>query len=300
VLLLEVCGELPLGLEASEHGADRVHGQPGALTDLLGRGRRPDLVQGDKDALETLVRNIQRRIYNLALLFLWEPMDAEDATQEILVRVITNLSSFRGDSAFETWVHRVAVNHLLNLKQRAIETLTYEEGSEHIRRASERTDYTEPDRGMLAEEVKISCTTSMLICLSRPLRTAYILGVICELDGQEAAYVLEITPEAFRKRVSLARTQLRAFMEANCGLFNPDNPCRCTKKISYDVAIGRMNPKQLRFADKGEPSPTAIPKQVEQLRDDVALLRSHPEYTAPERLLEGLKQLINQRSADLE
>jgi RNA polymerase sigma factor (sigma-70 family) len=255
---------------------------------------------GDKDAFEALVHNIQRRIYNVAVRFLWEPMDAEDATQEILIRVITNLSSFRSESAFETWVHRIAVNYLLNLKQRAIETLTYEEGSEHIRRASEGADYTEPDRGLLAEEVKISCTTSMLICLSRPLRMAYILGVIFELDGQEAAYVLDITPEAFRKRVSLARKQLRAFMEANCGLFNPDNPCRCNKKISYDVAIGRMNPKQLRFADKCEPSPATVLKQIEQLRDDVVLLRSHPDYTAPAHLLEGLKQLINQRSADLE
>ncbi|NJL92496.1 MAG: RNA polymerase sigma factor [Anaerolineae bacterium] len=185
---------------------------------------------GDKDALEILIQHIQRRIYNIAVRFLWEPMDAEDATQEILIRVITNLSSFRGDSTFETWVHRIAVNHLLNLKQRTLETLTYEEGREHIQRASEGAEYTEPDRGLLAEEVKISCTTSMLICLSRPLRMAYILGVIFELDGREAAYVLEVTPDTFRKRVSLARMQLRAFMEANCGLFNPDNPCRCTKK----------------------------------------------------------------------
>ncbi|NJL92495.1 MAG: hypothetical protein HC915_01615 [Anaerolineae bacterium] len=66
------------------------------------------------------------------------------------------------------------------------------------------------------------------------------------------------------------------------------------------MAIGRMNPKQLRFADRSASSPAAVLKQVEQLRDDVALLRSHPDYTVPERLLEGLKQLIDQRSDGLE
>lgn len=256
---------------------------------------------GDEAALEQLIVNIQTRIYNIAVRFLWEPMDAEDATQEILIRVITNLSSFRGDSSFETWVHRIAVNHLLNLKKRTIETLTFDEGATHIKQVAERSEYTDPDRDVLAEEVKISCTTSMLICLSRPLRVAYILGEIFELNSVEASHVLEITPEAFRKRLSLARSQLRTFMQANCGIFDPDNPCRCTKKITYDVAIGRMNPKQLRFADKGEISlvPSDILMKVEILRNDVAILRSHPEYRAPERLLTGLKNLIRRREADI-
>jgi RNA polymerase sigma factor (sigma-70 family) len=261
----------------------------------------PEIIQrcleGDKDALELLVRNVQRRIYNLAVRFLWEPMDAEDATQEILIKVITNLSNFRGDSAFETWAHRIAVNHLLNLKARAIETLTFEEGAVHLERIAGRPEYEGPDQRLLAEEVKISCTTSMLICLSRPLRMAYIVGQILELEGSEAAYVLDITPEAFRKRLSLARMQLRTFMQSHCGIYDPTNPCRCTKKISYDITIGRMNPKSLRFADKGDRQvePSQVLNTVELLRDDVAIMRSHPLYSTPDRLLSNLKQLIMTR-----
>ncbi|GAB4529485.1 MAG: hypothetical protein OHK0046_49430 [Anaerolineae bacterium] len=229
-------------------------------------------------------------------------MDAEDATQEILIKVITNLASFRGESAFETWVHRVAVNHLMNLKQRLVENLTFEEGAVHLGRAAVQPAYEGPEQHLLAEEVKMSCTTSMLICLSRPMRMAYILGEIVGLSTTEAAYALEVTPEAFRKRLSLARADLRAFMSAHCGLFNPENPCRCEKKINYDVAISRMNPKQLRFADKGSARAHApqIVAGVERLRDDVAIFRSHPEYQAPERLLAGLKALIASRTADLE
>lgn len=257
-------------------------------------------ILGNQNATEMIIVGIQRRIYNLAVRFLWEPLDAEDATQEILIRVVHNLASFRGDSAFETWVHRIAVNHLLKLKARHIEQLTFDEGAEHLQRASEQPDYDAPDKALLAEEVKISCTTSMLICLSRPLRIAYILGEILEFDGNEASYVLDISPATFRKRLSLARHQLRTFMQAHCGIFNPDNPCRCTKKIRYDIAIGRMEPQQLRFADKGgHREPTQIIEAIEMVGNEIAILRSHPDYQTPERLLPALKQLIDRQDGRL-
>jgi DNA-directed RNA polymerase specialized sigma24 family protein len=58
--------------------------------------------QGDAIALDELVRRIQDRIYGLALRMLWHPEDARDATQEILIRVITHLGAFRGESALPT------------------------------------------------------------------------------------------------------------------------------------------------------------------------------------------------------
>ena len=68
--------------------------------------------EGDEEALEAVVRALQDRIYNLALRMLWHPSDAEDATQEILVKVITRLRQFRHESAFTTWVYQIAKNHL--------------------------------------------------------------------------------------------------------------------------------------------------------------------------------------------
>ena len=64
---------------------------------------------GDKVALEEVVRQIQDKVYGLALRMLWHPADAEDAAQEILIKIITHLGSFRGDSAFMTWVYRVEI-----------------------------------------------------------------------------------------------------------------------------------------------------------------------------------------------
>ena len=71
---------------------------------------------GDRAALESVVRAIQKDVQGLALRFLWHPQDAEDAAQEILVRVVTGLGGFRGESGFRTWVYRVACNTLLSLR----------------------------------------------------------------------------------------------------------------------------------------------------------------------------------------
>ena len=76
---------------------------------------------GDRDSLEHLVVQIQRPVYNLALRMLWHPEDARDASQEILVRVVTHLGSFRGESGFLTWVYRVAANHLITARQGRVE-----------------------------------------------------------------------------------------------------------------------------------------------------------------------------------
>jgi DNA-directed RNA polymerase specialized sigma24 family protein len=72
-------------------------------------------LEGDRDALDSLVRALQGDVYGLALRMLWNREDAEDATQEILVRIVTRLSQFRFQSSLRTWVYRLAVNCLLDL-----------------------------------------------------------------------------------------------------------------------------------------------------------------------------------------
>lgn len=74
-------------------------------------------VSGDRKALEELLTGIQDPVFHLSLRMLGSIPDAEDATQEILLKVMTHLSSFRGESAFTTWVFRIAVNHLKDYKK---------------------------------------------------------------------------------------------------------------------------------------------------------------------------------------
>jgi RNA polymerase sigma factor (sigma-70 family) len=137
---------------------------------------------------------------------LWHPEDAQDATQEILIRIVTHLGTFRGESGFITWAYRVAANYLLTARKGRIEAQGYtfarfgeelEEGlSDELPSGEQRTE-----QSLLLEEVKIGCTLGMLSCLDRPHRLAYILGEILEMDGEEAAGILEIEPATFRKRL---------------------------------------------------------------------------------------------------
>ena len=119
---------------------------------------------GSKDALELLVARHQRWIYNIALRMVFLPQDAEDATQEILIKVVTKLSTFRGGSQFRTWLYRVAVNHLLNMKRGRAEAreMTFDEYARDLDSTPDgdllAADADSPDRRLLIEEAKIGCT----------------------------------------------------------------------------------------------------------------------------------------------
>src|SRR6188474_2990729 len=79
---------------------------------------------GDRAALEHLVLRHQAWIYNIAVRMVFHPQDAEEVTQEVLIKVITKLSTFKGESKFRTWLYRIAANHVLNMKRRDAEPLT--------------------------------------------------------------------------------------------------------------------------------------------------------------------------------
>ena len=109
--------------------------------------------EGNREALESLVRAVQRDVYSLAMRFLWHPQDAEDATQEILIRVITGLAGFKGESRFRTWVYRVASNTLLTLGKKRMEltTLSFDEFGESL--AAGLSDVPLTDTHDIAEEL---------------------------------------------------------------------------------------------------------------------------------------------------
>jgi DNA-directed RNA polymerase specialized sigma24 family protein len=72
---------------------------------------------GDREALHEVVQRHQPWIHNIAVRMLAHPQDAEDATQEILIKALTRLASFEGRSRFRTWLYRIVVNHVLNMKR---------------------------------------------------------------------------------------------------------------------------------------------------------------------------------------
>src|SRR5579885_574334 len=213
------------------------------------------LVQsGNKEALEVLISRHQRWIYNIALRMVCLPQDAEDATQEILIKVLTKLSTFRGQSQFRTWLYRLAVNHLLNMKRGRAEARewTFDKYGSELDHTPDvdlpAPDSQRPDALLLVEEAKISCTTAMLLCLDREQRLVYVLGELFGVTDRLGAELLEISRDSFRQKLARARRDLCNFMQGKCGLVKASNPCRCAKKTQGFIKLGYVDPQNLLFA----------------------------------------------------
>ncbi|HSE41809.1 MAG TPA: RNA polymerase sigma factor [Acidobacteriota bacterium] len=254
---------------------------------------------GDGLALEKVVQHIQDDVYGVSMRMLWHPQDAEDATQEILIRIVTHISTFKKDSSFRTWVYKIASNYLLTTRKRRAEKeeITFEKFAEQLDEGLKHTsERPKPEEEALIEEIKIGCTQGMLLCLDRDHRIAYILGEILELSSQEAAYILGISNAAVRKRLSRARKCIQDFMMMKCGIVNPKNRCRCAKRIPYAIRTRRLQQDHLLFAQH----PVRANKQMaikqirklEELRRSAALYRSHPQYAAPVSLLVKLRSML--------
>jgi RNA polymerase sigma factor (sigma-70 family) len=248
---------------------------------------------GNAAAVEALVRRHQAFLYNVAVRMLYHPQDAEDATQEILIKVITKLSTFEGRSRFRTWLYRIATNHLLNMKRGHMEpeTLSFAEYGHNLE-ATPELDLPDPrevpvDVRLLIDEARIGCTTAMLLCFDREQRLAYVLGEILGASDVLAAEVLGIGRDAFRQRLARARRDLHNFMNERCGLVNRDNACRCDRTTRGFMQAGYVDPADLLFA-------RARVRHVRELAERrtaeiaayedlcVEVFREHPFYEPPD------------------
>jgi RNA polymerase sigma factor (sigma-70 family) len=256
--------------------------------------------EGDQEALETVIRGTQDKIYGLALRMLGHPEEAADATQEILIKVITHLSQFRGESAFSTWVYRVAANHLLSTRasRREQRTSSFSQLGELLEAGLAFGNYgasDDPQEYALIEEMRIGCTQGMLLCLDRPQRLAFILGVVFQVSSEEGATILETTPAAFRQRLARARKALRDFMEQRCGLVNAEAACRCHRQVQPALAAGRLNPAQLTYSQHpalSSAETSAARSEIIELGQVAGIFRSHPQYQAPADFVTAVRALL--------
>lgn len=240
--------------------------------------------EGDKGALEQLLTGVQDLAFNLSLRMLGTIHDAEDASQEILIRVMTNLASFRGESAFTTWVFRIAVNHLKNYRKSmfAQHPLSFEYYGEDIVSGKEKDipDLTMGvDRNLLEQELKLSCTNVMLQCLDTDSRCIYILGTMFRVDSRLAAEILEISPEAYRQRLSRIKKKMAGFLDEYCGL-SGKGVCSCSKRISYAIATHRVNPEKPEYTSLEENTEflQECKTAMEEIDDRSLVFSSLPAY----------------------
>jgi RNA polymerase sigma factor (sigma-70 family) len=262
---------------------------------------------GQSEAATSLLGAIQDDIYRLSLRMLGHPQDAEDATQSILLVVLTHCGTFRGECAFRTWVWRLAANELMQMKRRVREDIRFETLNERLRSGLEiPTEAASPQALLLEREVRLRCTQAMLLCLDRDLRLAYILGEILFLPGTIAAEVLQIDAAAYRQRLGRARTKLYQFMKGWCGLYSDENRCRCSGQVTRACARGLVNPQALDFATHSfapaEPSTPLLARAADELTELFRVgevLRQHPAYSAPPTVGQYIRELFASKRLDL-
>ncbi|KUP94196.1 RNA polymerase sigma factor [Tritonibacter horizontis] len=254
---------------------------------------------GDKAALSEVVSHIQDTIFRLSIRMLADFAAAEDATQEILVLVITKLSQFREDSRFSTWVYRIAVNYLLTAKKiRAREFgLTFDEFGEDLENSLQDHKATDPTDPIMYNELRVACTMAMLLCLDINHRIAYVLGRVFELDQSEAIKILDLPAATYRKRLSRASAKVEAFTAQKCGVVAPKTAaCSCPRRLPSALEMGRVGPeaKLIRNGTSG-PSYDDVIQEVARVEDGLQGLcaqRLVPDFKNPRNFTEKLEQIL--------
>lgn len=256
------------------------------------------ILGGSRGALETLVARYQGWIYNVALRMTLDHQDAEDVSQEILIKLITKLATFQPEKGrFRTWLYRIVANHVLNMKTRKYERLfsSFEACTASADQIPDETIEGSPEQLVLVEELKIKCLVGMLLCLDRRHRLVFVMSEIFALTHAEGREMLDVSDANYRKMLSRSRKKVYSYINQNCGLVDPDNPCHCHKKLKGFIRAGFVDPEKLLFYDEKVKS---IDAAIRQNRDALhqlqpfakaqQLMQHQPFYDPPD-----LDQCIN-------
>ena len=161
--------------------------------------------RGDIKAFETLYERHNRRVYSLCLRMLANATEAEDLTQEVFIQLFRKIGSFRGESAFTTWLHRMTVNHvLMHFRKRGVKyEMTTEAGEigglqDIIQSVTERPRHV--DRLTLDKAVKE---------LPRGYRTVFVLHDVEGFEHEEIAKMLGVSVGTSKSQLHKARMKLR-------------------------------------------------------------------------------------------
>ncbi|KAI9441994.1 hypothetical protein F5148DRAFT_1293306 [Russula earlei] len=249
-------------------------------------------IAGDKEALNELVTIIQKDIYHLSLRMQGNLDDAMDATQEILIKIITRLSTFKFNCSFTTWCYRVTVNYLLNEKKRRSNrtTLSFEQLGDYLETGL--SDYQGNDakeKKMLEEEVQRVCTLGMVQCLNEQSRIVFILGEVLEFNSIEGADLMNISPENFRQLLSRARKKITDFTYTYCGKTRIGARCSCDKAINRSIAKGLIN-ADLLLAETA--ASATLLNNLDGLLTNKAFFQQPPSKTVPAKIMEEIRKAI--------
>jgi len=179
--------------------------------------------RGDKHAFELLVSKYQRKLVRLLARFVRDPAEVEDVAQEAFIKAYRALPSFRGDSAFYTWLYRIGINtaknYLVAIGRRAPTTTEFNfEDAESFEGGEQLRDINTPESLMMSKEIA-GTVNDTLEHLPEELRSAITLREIEGLSYDEIAEIMNCPIGTVRSRIFRAREaiaeRLRPLLETS-------------------------------------------------------------------------------------
>ena len=179
-----------------------------SLTDL-------ELVQrvqsGDKKSFDILVLKYQHKVIGLITRYVHDPDTAMDVAQEAFIKAYRGLKNFRGESAFYTWLYRIAINsaknYLVSQNRRLPDSDIDAEEAEQIGGESALKEYASPEHEMLKDEIQ-AAVTQAIDALPEDLRTAIILRELEGMSYEEIAVTMDCPIGTVRSRIFRARESI--------------------------------------------------------------------------------------------
>ncbi|MBU2513413.1 RNA polymerase sigma factor [bacterium] len=227
-------------------------------------------LEGNREGLEQLIKRHQAWIFNIAFKMTSDVNDAEDVTQEILIKILTKLSSYDPEkSAFRTWLYRITANHIINMKKRTHELHLIDiddigTSMKRVRNSENVQMVPDPESKVLLKEAKSICLNGMLLCLDRRQRLVFILGEILGVTGTIGGEIMEISAANFRKILSRAREKLINFFDQKCGLIDEKNPCRCSLYLKVVSEQGLIDQQKLAKYNRSYPPVSEVTNMGEK------------------------------------
>ena len=266
--------------------------------ELIGRA-----LNGNIESLEQLILGHQAWIYNIAFRMVLVAEDAEDITQEILIKMITKLSSYNPTKAsFHTWLYRIVANHVINMRKRGYESFItrLEDFYSFVETIPDEEITSTPENDLVIRDVMVGCVLGALLCLDRQQRIAFVMGVVFNVSSEQGSEIMGISCASFRKILSRTRAKLYNFLNKKCGLVNRSAPCKCRNKVREFIRQGWHTIDNINFyRENASKVNELISQKIDHFdstvyHDFTKLYRDHPFYEPPD-VTEWLSSILDRQ-----
>ena len=192
-------------------------------TQLIARAQ-----QGDEEAFEALFNAHKRRVYSLCLRMTGDTAEAEDLAQEAFLQLFRKISTFRGESAFTTWLHRLVVNVvLMRLRKKGLQEVSLDDVDTSQEEPVKR-DYGSDDQRLLGSIDRIRLEHA-IGSLPHGYRTVFVLHDVEGYEHNEIAQIMDCSIGNSKSQLHKARLKLREFLRRDQkasagGSENPPGP----------------------------------------------------------------------------